>query len=353
MWLIVDAPPEGTEGLAVDAGRAWRVKLPEEGVPHGDSLAGLEGMAHVLPHGGEVVRTPVQRVDGALLREMGAAEGFLPEESRRVIARTIRMLERFPGIPHVLLCDTAFFGGLPVEASLYAVPYKFGAKGIRRYGRDGLIHEWVWRQVADRRANHASRVISLRLGNHSNLAAIRDGRPVDTSVGFTALEGLPSDTASGDVDPNLLFHLHSKGFHVEEIIEMLSRRSGFSGYCGRRTGFADLLNAADAVTENARAIFLHAVMKYVGASLAALEGIDVLALSAENGREALPMMLEICGRLAFLGLRVETPGARDDGQPALLSRPGSSIPVVFLPTKRWVIIHQQAVACRQQATAFQ
>lgn len=368
MWLILDGPPGAQDALAVDDGVARRVALPAEGAPGAGSR--LEGMAHVLPHGGDVVDVPVQLVDERLLRDMGASHGFLPDEARRLIARTSRMLELFPGVPHVVLCDTAFFRGLPVEASLYAVPFQLSARGIRRYGRDGLIHEWVWRQVAGLRQapgrlqasgclpalEHprapVSRMISLRLGNHTNLAAIRDGRPVDTSVGFTALEGLPSDTASGDVDPNLLFHLSSRGFRLEEIIDTLSRRSGFSGYCGRRTGFADLTKASDAAACSARAIFLHAVMKYVGASLATLGGIDVLALSAENGWDALPMAMEVCGRLGFLGVRVNAPGARDGDEPAILSSPDSSIPVVFFPTRRWMIIHHQAVGCRHQATAF-
>ena len=124
---------------------------------------------------------------------------------------------------------------------------------------------------------------------------------MDTSVGFTPVEGLPSDTASGDVDPTLIFQLHSQGFSLEEILDLLSRQSGFTGYCGRPTGFLDLIRKSDDSTRELRRIFCYSLIKYVGASLSTLDGSDVFAISAEGGWEALELILEVCHSLHFLG----------------------------------------------------
>ena len=349
MWVIIDAPSEWTRSYVVENDSAGRLRLrdglrlPVNDVDQFSDLAGLEGIVHLLPHGGEVIRRSTQHIDGRALNEINDAAGFLPEDSRRILARTARFFERLPDVRHVLACDTAFFSALPEEASLYAVPYRFSRQGIRRYGGDGLIHERAWRKVSGRWPGKVSRLISLHLGNHSSVTGIRDGRPVDTSVGFTPVEGLPSDTASGDVDPTLIFQLHSQGFSLEEILDLLSCQSGFTGYCGRPTGFLDLIRQSDDSTRELRRIFCYSLIKYVGASLSTLDGSDVFAISAEGGWEALELILEVCHSLHFLGIRTTAPAQGSGDEPVMLSSPDSTMPVIFFPLQRWKILYEQTL----------
>ena len=355
MWMIVDrqAGPArcGAVEKAADGRLAHRSVTPEPSANQWAALRGADGIVHVLPHGGEVVRESAQGVDTDVLGRIASTKGFLPEESRKVLDGVGRALESAPGIPQVLLCDTAFFTALPDEAALYAVPYRFSSKGIRRYGGDGLAHEWAWRRIAEPRAGGAwsrtaarpvHRVVSLRLGNRCNVAAIRDGKPVDTSIGFTPAEGLPTDVASGDVDPTLVFELHSQGYSLEEIYELLCRGSGFSGYCGRPTGFLDMLRRNDPVTTEVRGIFFASLAKYLGAMLASLDGADVLAIGADAGWEALDGAMETCRRLSFLGVKARAPERREGNEPTVLTEEGSSITVVFLPAPRWMILFEHA-----------
>ncbi len=351
MRVILDAPCDWTRYFVVEERPAGGLRLqegrcrPEEDLDRLGGLPGLRGIVHLLPHGGEAVCRPAQPIDHRALEALRGAAGFLPEDSRRILGRAGRCLERFPGIRHVLLCDTAFFSALPEEARSYAVPFRFHRQGIRRYGGDGLIHEWIWRQAAGRWPGKVSRLISLRLGDRSSLAAIRDGRPVDTSIGFTPVEGLPSAAGSGDVDPTLVFQLNARGSSLEEILDLLSRRSGFSGYCGRPTGLLDLARRCDATTRELRRVFCYAVVKYLGAFLAVLDGADALAVSLECGWEALDLLLEICRSFRFLGMRTAAPPERGGEEPVVLSGPDSTIPVIAFPSKRWRILYEQALTC--------
>jgi len=343
MWVILESTPDrvrfdeaGPDGTA--EARGGFLEPGEEG--RLAAMDGLSGVAHVLSHGGEAVRLPAQSVDGRLLREILDGTGFLPEESRRILERTVRLVEALPAARHLLLCDTAFFTALPEEAALYAVPHRFSRQGVRRYGGDGLLHEWVWRRTAVLMPG-TRRLVSVGLGNRSNLAAIRDGKPMDTTVGFTPVEGLPSDTSSGDVDPTLIFQLSSRGHPMEEILEMLSRRSGFGGYCGRPTGLADLATGRGGTVEEARRIFLHALVKYVGAAISTLDGLDALAFASDCGAGAVELALEACGSLGFLGIRTAGLPVLREGAPALLSAPDSRVPVLFLPARRRQILYEQ------------
>ena len=351
MRVIIDAPSEWTRYCVVEDHPGGVPSLrggccrPEEVVGQLGDLAGLQEIVHLLPHGGEVVRCPAQPVDGRLLERIGGTAGFLPEDSRRILGRTGRCLERFPGVRHVLLCDTAFFATLPEEAARYAVPYRFSREGVRRYGGDGLIHEWLWRQVSGRWPGKVERLIGLRLGNRSSLAAIRAGRAMDTSVGFTPVEGLPSAAACGDVDPTLVFQLHARGSSLEEILDLLSRRSGFSGYSGRPTAFLDLVRRDDEPTRRLRRLFCYSLVKYLGAFLAVLDGADALAVSVECGWEGLDLLMEICRSLHFLGIRTAVPSRRCGEEPAVLSRKDSSLPVIFFPAERWKILYEQSLTC--------
>lgn len=351
MRVIIDAPSAWTRYYVVEDHPTGAMSLrvgccrPEEDVDQLGDLADLQVIVHLLPHGGGMVRRPVQPLDGRLLEEITGAPGFLPEDSRLILSRAGRCLERFPGLRHVLLCDTAFFTALPEEAARYAVPCRLDREGFRRYGRDGLIHEWLWRQAASSRPGKVKRLISLRLGDHSSLAAIRDGRPVDTSVGFTPVEGLPSINASGDVDPTLVFQLHARGSSLEEILDLLSRRSGFSGYSGQPTGLLDLIRRDTGPAHKLRRLFCYSLVKYLGAFLAVLDGADALAVSAECGWQAIELLMEICRSFHFMGIRTAVPPHRCGEEPVVLSRPDSSLPVIFFPMERWKILYEQSLTC--------
>jgi len=196
----------------------------------------------------------------------------------------------------------AFFSPLPDESRFYAIPDRLGRSKLGRRGGSGLVHEWVRSRLELERPPAAARAVSVFLGDSSNMVALRDGRAVETTIGFSAAEGLPTLTASGDLDPTILFELHASGMSIPDIEELVTMKSGIRGYLGENIGFGDFLARRDPDAMELREVFVYQTVKYIGGYIALLGGLDAIAFVGEPGAEIVRRVEEICADLRFLGL---------------------------------------------------
>ena len=295
----------------------------------------ITSVVYRLRHGGELIRHSAQRVTPGLLDLVRGAIRYLPEYNELTYEVMRRMLGVMPSIPHILLCDTAFFAGMPLEASAYALPPLLRARGIRRYGDYGLTHQWAFAEAQKLSGASAARVITIHLGDHPNMAVIRNGKPLDTTIGFTPVEGLPSHSGCGDIDASVVFELQASGFSLGEINELLSARSGFRGLTGRACGFLDLMDTgSDAKKDLARKILLYDIVRYAGAFAALTGGVDAIVFVAEMPHKCAAFIADICRGLAFLGLRCRAAISGRAGG-AFISEQNSKVKVLVLKDDIW------------------
>ncbi len=299
----------------------------------------VEAIGYVLYHGGEIVREPAGVICAQSLKKIEKCVKFLPEYNDLTLKTIKDCMRRFPGARHILLCDTAFFVDLPEEVSTYAVPYELRKNGIRRYGGQGLNHQWAWDEIKASYARNASCAVSIFLGNYTNMVAVKDGKARETSTGFTQVEGIISAVSCGDIDPTVIFQLHSTGMSFEAINRLLSKESGFSALAGKKIEFSDILGKRQGAKEIAlRRIYCYNVVKYFGGFVSSLGKIDSLMFIGEDGGQSIPFIRELCGRFGFLGLKLKRSGTSGNGTVWELSRKDSAVRVFFLKYNRWGIL---------------
>jgi len=300
----------------------------------------LMAAGHRLVHGGPKYTAP-QRITEELLAELHTLARLDPDHTPEAI-RCIRFLKQlFPELPQVACFDTAFHGSLPNVARMYALPRKFYDEGVRRYGFHGLSCEYIVRELEATEGHLAGgRVIVLHLGSGSSMTAIRNGKSVDTSMGFTPLEGLVMGTRSGDVDPGAIIYLQEHGHASPEGIDtLLNKRSGLLGVSGISADMRDLLQKEASDTRAAEAIelFCYRARKYVGAYAAALGGLDMLVFSAGIGENSPAIRERICEGLEFLGIKLDP--SLNHKNAAAISAPHSRVKVRVIHTDEdWMIV---------------
>jgi acetate kinase len=246
-----------------------------------------DGVVHRVVHGGP--RSAPAPVDEALLRELEGLSPLAPNHNPRALEWLRAARDAWPTVPAFALFDTAFFADLPPVATTYALPRELSrGHGIRRYGFHGLAHESMWRTYRKLGRDEQAKVVTLQLGSGCSAAAIRGGRPLDTSMGFTPLEGLVMATRSGDVDPGLiLWLLREKGIAPAVLERLLAQESGLLGLGGERGNLRALLGSTREDARLAVDVFVWRARKYLGAYLAVLNGADALLFGGGIG-EHLP-----------------------------------------------------------------
>jgi len=315
----------------------------------GVSPRSLSAVGHRVVHGGPEFSDPVVVTD-PVLDAIGALSRFAPLHNPPAVEGIRAARRRFPDLPHVAVFDTAFFTALPAASATYAIDASVAAShGIRRYGAHGTSYRYVSAAAAAFAARDLEglRQIVLHLGNGASCAALRSGRPVDTSMGLTPLEGLVMGTRGGDIDPGVLLHLLHVGLPVDELDDLLHHRSGLQGLAGRQD-MRDLVSARDAgdpAAQLAYDVYVHRLRKYVGAYLAVLGGADQLVFTAGVGEHQASVRADVLDGLSALGLTVD---------PALNDRPpegareisvaGASVQVLVVPTDEELEIARQTVA---------
>ena len=301
---------------------------------------GLTAVGHRVVHGGPKYSEP-QRITVEMVEELRRLSPFDPEHLPEEILLTEAFHRRFPHLPQVACFDTAFHHDLPRVAQLLPIPRRYEAQGVRRYGFHGLSYAFLMEELARVAGAEAAqgRVILAHLGNGASLAAVRDGKSVDTSMSFTPTAGVPMSTRSGDLDPGLLWFLartekmSAKGFN-----EMVNFQSGLLGVSETSSDMRDLLDreTRDVRAAEAVALFCYQVKKWIGAFAAALGGLDTLVFAGGIGENAPVIRARICAGLEFLGIELEE--KRNATGAAVISAEGSRVAVRVIHTdEEWMI----------------
>ncbi|WP_089205801.1 acetate/propionate family kinase [Streptosporangium subroseum] len=287
-------------------------------------------VGHRLVHGGEAVRRPTVADDGVLAAVREYAD-LAPLHVPPALALVDAARRRLPGVPHVLCPDTAFHVTLPESAATYALPSEWRRRyGLRRYGFHGLSYTWALGRTAELLGRSAAslQVVLTHLGGGSSVCAVRQGRSVDTSMGFTPLEGVPMSKRSGSVDPGMLLWLLSGSrLSIEELREGLEHRSGLLGLSDGRSGDTrELVAAGDPASALALEVFVHRVSREIAAAATSLGRLDALVFTGEIGWDQPEVRDAVCRRLALLG--VEPPVRADLDTDGTISAPGAIVPVL-------------------------
>ena len=331
---------------AVEYVAAWLVS--EEAEVGISSLAEIEAVGHRVVHGGEQF-TRSQRVDDKVLAALEELVDLAPLHNPHNVAGMRAATRVFgPGVPQVAVFDTAFHTTLPETAFLYGLPYQIYRRyKVRRYGFHGTSHRYVahrYRQITGR-ARESSNLITLHLGNGASACAIRGGDSVDTSMGFTPLEGLVMGTRAGDLDPAILDFIASKeGLTLPQVEVMLNKQSGLLGLSGLTADMRELLQEiaehGDRRARLAVDVFSYRARKYIGAYLAVLDGAEAIVFAGGIGENAVEIRARICANLEWLGIRVdaEANASLTAGREGRFDAPGSRVELWVIPTDEELLI---------------
>ncbi|WP_129597278.1 acetate/propionate family kinase [Anaerophilus nitritogenes] len=255
--------------------------------------------------------------------------------------------ELMPNTPMVAVFDTAFHQTMPKASYIYPLPYELYEKyGVRRYGFHGTSHRYVCQRAADFIGKKLEdlKIITCHLGNGASLAAIDHGKCIDTSMGFTPLEGLVMGTRCGDIDPAIVTYIMEKEkLDLEGVNNLLNKQSGVLGISGVSSDFRDIENAAEEGNERAQLAldaFDQRVKKYIGSYAALLGGVDILVFTAGLGENSKTNRADICKDLEFMGIKIDPQKNNIRGEDAVISTEDSSVKVLVIPTNEELMIAQ-------------
>jgi acetate kinase len=308
----------------------------EERIQHGE----LAAVGHRVVHGGPKYSQP-QRITAEMVEELHQLKPFDPEHLPEEILLTEAFFRRFPNLVQVACFDTAFHHDLPRVAQLLPVPRRYEAQGVRRYGFHGLSYAFLLEELARQAGQQAARgrVILAHLGNGASLAAVYEGKSVDTSMSFTPTGGVPMSTRSGDLDPGLVWYLErTEKITAKKFNEMVNFQSGLLGVSETSSDMHDLLEyeKKDVRAAEAVALFCYQVKKWIGAFAAALGGLDTLVFAGGIGENASVVRARICDGLGFLGIEVEE--KQNVASAAVISAQASRVAVRVIHTdEEWMI----------------
>ncbi len=307
----------------------------------------IAAVGHRIVHGGERFSQSVL-VDEDVVQYIAACSELAPLHNPPHIMGIRACQKILPGIPMVAVFDTAFHQEMPPQAYMYALPYEMCEKyAIRRYGFHGISHKYVAMRAATLIGRPLSelKIITCHLGNGSSVTAVKGGHSVDTSMGFTPLEGLVMGTRCGDIDPTIVSFLMAKeGLTAEQVQDLLNKKSGVLGLSGISHDFRDLEDAAvDPVQPNKRAalaleVFAYRLRKYVGAYFAAMGGLDALVFTAGIGENSYEMRARVCQGLECLGILIDLERNRVRGVEAEISATDSRVKIYSIPTNEELVI---------------
>ncbi len=315
-----------------------------------DSLSQIDAVGHRVVHGGERFTSSVV-IDDAVIAAIRECNDLAPLHNPANLIGIDACRKLMPGVLMAAVFDTAFHQTMPKKAYTYALPYEYYDKyKLRRYGFHGTSHRYVSeRAAAIAGLNYKdSRIIVCHLGNGASVCAVLNGNSVDTSMGLTPLEGLVMGTRSGDIDPAILeFIAKKEGKTLEEIMNLLNKKSGVYGLSGVSSDFRDLEAAAgegNVRAKEATEVFVYRVAKYIGAYAAVMNGVDAIAFTAGLGENDKKIRAQICSYLGYLG--VELDGSRNDvrAKETLICTDTSKVKVLVVPTNEELAIARDTAA---------
>jgi acetate kinase len=316
---------------AIDSLLGWLETQPAYASPDAVGHRVVHGMLHTAP----------ERVTPALLAELRRISPFDPEHLPREIELIVALRHRYSDVPQVVCFDTAFHRSMPAVATRLPIPRRYSAQGVQRYGFHGLSYTFLMQELA-RLGDPAAaqgRIILAHLGGGASLAAVLDGKCIDTSMGFTPTAGLVMGTRSGDLDPGLMSYLAlAEKMTAAQFQTMVNHESGLLGISETSSDVRDLLDreANDSRAREAIAIFCYQAKKWIGSFAAALGGVDTLVFAGGIGENSAPVRRRICEGLEFLGMKIDE--SRNLRNAALISNEAGAVAIRVIHTDEESVI---------------
>jgi len=311
------------------------------------SLQDIHAVGHRVVHGGEDYSDSVL-IDDKAIETIDKLSHLAPLHNPPNLKGILACKEILPGVPQVAVFDTAFHQTMPEKAYMYALPVDLYERyKIRRYGFHGTSHRYVHSRakVLAGLEDKPSRIITAHLGNGCSIAAVKNGNVLDTSMGFTPLEGLVMGTRSGDIDPSLPFFLMDQGMSAREVSQLLQKKSGLLGLSKGLSNDMRVLMQSAQTNKHARLaveVFCYRLKKYIGAYSAVLNGLDVLVFTGGIGENAFAIRKETCSGLEYLGIKIdEELNKKAIGKELLISTTDSMVKVYVIPTDEELVIAQE------------
>lgn len=311
------------------------------------SLDEIGAIGHRMVHGGEKFSSSVI-INEEIIKQIETCNDLAPLHNPANLLGVRACQEVMPGVPNVVVFDTAFHQTMPSKAYLYALPKEYYEKyGVRRYGFHGTSHSFVSKRLAELAGLdiNNSRMIICHIGSGASISAINDGKSVDTSMGMTPLEGLMMGTRSGDMDPAIIeFICQKENITVQEMTTILNKKSGALGLSGLSNDYRDLVEAAQGGNQdaiNALDVMVYRVIKYIGAYYMALGGVDAIALTAGVGENNLELRAKIVEGLAAIGIKLDVEANAVRGDERKISTDDSAAQVWVVPTNEELAIARE------------
>lgn len=307
-------------------------------------LKEIAAVGHRVAHGGEKFTDSVL-ITADVLNELNDCVEMAPLHNPPNLMGINACAKLMPGVPQVAVFDTAFHQTMPKYVYLYGLPYELYEKyGLRRYGFHGTSHKYVAQRAAELMGRHMTdlRIITCHLGNGASIAAVKYGKSLDTSMGFTPLEGLVMGTRSGEIDPAIVpFIMKKERMTPEQVDEYLNKKSGVLGISGISSDFRDIEEAANSGDERAELaldIFAYRVKKYIGSYIVAMGGVDAIVFTAGLGENSPLIRDKICNGLEFLGTRIDLQKNKIRGKAQEISVDNSKVKIFVIPTNEELVI---------------
>lgn len=305
-------------------------------------LNAIDIVGHRVVHGGDKYRQPTKITPEvqAIIKDLIP---LAPEHNPVNLQGIEAIAQVLPDIPQVAVFDTAFHTQIPLSAAVYPIPYQFFEQGIRRYGFHGISHQYCLQRTAQLlgKDEKSLRVITCHLGNGCSLAAIRDGVSVDTTMGYTPLEGLMMGSRSGSVDPGILIHLLRQGYDAEQLNQLLNEKSGLRGLSGVSADMRSISEAIASGNQQAQLafeVYLHRLRFYIGAMLTSLGGLDALVFTGGVGENKPEVRAAGCDALSFLGVKIDSEKNQGSPKDTDIATPDSPVRVLVINTQEdWAI----------------
>ena len=315
------------------------------------SLEEIGAVGHRIVHGGEKFASSAI-ITEEMKKAVEECNELAPLHNPANLIGIAACEKLMPGTPMVGVFDTAFHQTMPQKAYMYGLPYEYYEKyKVRRYGFHGTSHSFVSKRAAEILGvpYDQTKTIVCHLGNGSSVTAVLNGKSVDTSMGLTPLEGLVMGTRSGDIDPAILeFIAKKENLDIDGLMDVVNKKSGVYGLSNNLSSdFRDLWDAADSGNEQAKValeVFAYRVAKYIGAYVAAMNGVDNIVFTAGIGENDHGVRELVLGYLGYLGIEIDEEANNTRGQEIMISKPGSKVNVLVIPTNEELAIARETVA---------
>ncbi len=313
---------------------------PEHGVIK--NMKEIDAVGHRVVHGGTAF-IKASLIDEEAINTLESLTEMAPLHNPAAVKGMRACQEKIPGVPMTVVVDTAFHQTMPRSSYMYGLPYEYYEKyQIRRYGCHGTSHRFVAQRCAELLGKQECKIVTCHLGNGSSLAAIKDGKVQDTSMGFTPLAGVLMGTRTGDFDPSLVPYIMEKeNLTPAQMTDLINKKSGLLGLSGVSSDLRDVVEAAKAGNDRARMaleVFVTTVVRFIGGYVAELNGVDAIVFTAGIGENSVPIRRAICQHLTFLGVDFDEEANQCSAEEREITKPGSKVRIFIIPTNEELLI---------------